>query len=928
MKAVEKQSETTGKKMGSNLSNGIGKTLKVAGGGFLALGAGIATFVDDAARASDSIKKFNSTMTFAGFSQKEIDAANKRTQDYANKTVYELNDIQNVTAQLAANGVKGYDSLAEAAGNLNAVAGGNSETFKSVGMVMTQTAGAGKLTTENWNQLADAIPGASGILQKTLKENGAFVGDFREAMANGEISADEFNAAVAETGNSKAAKKAATSTDTWEGAIGNLQASIVTALIPVLTGLQPVFNRLSGFIVDKVIPAFTRLGGWMKTNVVPPLKDFGNFVKDDVVPTLQSLWGLLVDNKDILGALAGGLAAAGAALVAYNAYVKVTTAVTTAWNTIQKILNGTMKANPLGLVVTAIGLLVAGLIIAYKKSDTFRAIVQKAWAGIKAAVKTAWDGYIKPALKAFWNAITNLGPTIKRLWNNVVKPTFKAIGAAIKGTWNRVVKPVFNAWKAYFTKVLFPVLRFLWNNVVRPVMAGIGKLIKGAWNNVIKPVFEALGGFIREKVAPAFRKGVDRIGEIWNGLKAVARKPVEFLVNTVYNDGIRAMMNKIPGVNLPSAHFATGGVLPGYTPGRDVHQFVSPTGGRLALSGGEAIMRPEFTRLVGGKRGVEELNRQARRGSLHSPLHQRPRDLGGYFLGGVLPMIGATSAKQHSGYEWAQWAGDLNGIGDDTGKPAVAWKNGVVAYVRSIAGSYGNHVAINHGGQSTLYAHLSAFAARAGQAVKAGQRIGSVGSTGNSSGPHLHFEVRGGSVSGSSNVAGAVNPGEAKKDGFLEAVKAIPSKAKAIWSAITSMGSKFGPWGEQFRNAGVGALRGAITAGDNAIPDKIKVNNFPDIPMPDNPIKDALSFLGIFDNGGILEPGHFAYNASNKPEAVFNQKQFKAYAENAGTRNERPRRSEMVITNWNTGEGYIRDIARDEVDSDSAYNNNRRGAYV
>ena len=44
-------------------------------------------------------------------------------------------------------------ALAEAAGNLNAVAGGNAETFKSVGMVLTQTAGQGKLTTENWNQL-------------------------------------------------------------------------------------------------------------------------------------------------------------------------------------------------------------------------------------------------------------------------------------------------------------------------------------------------------------------------------------------------------------------------------------------------------------------------------------------------------------------------------------------------------------------------------------------------------------------------------------------------------------------------------------------------------------------------------------------------------------------------------------------------------
>jgi hypothetical protein len=44
---------------------------------------------------------------------------------------------------------------------------------------------------------------------------------------------------------------------------------------------------------------------------------------------------------------------------------------------------------------------------------------------------------------------------------------------------------------------------------------------------------------------------------------------------------------------------AMGGILPGYTPGRDVHHFTSPTAGRLHLSGGEAVMRPEWTRAVG-----------------------------------------------------------------------------------------------------------------------------------------------------------------------------------------------------------------------------------------------------------------------------------------------------------------------------------------
>jgi hypothetical protein len=77
-----------------------------------------------------------------------------------------------------------------------------------------------------------------------------------------------------------------------------------------------------------------------------------------------------------------------------------------------------------------------------------------------------------------------------------------------------------------------------------------------------------------------------------------------------------------------------------------------------------------------------------------------------------------------------------------TGTPVYAAEAGVVHVIPSASG-YGNHVVIMHGnGWSTLYAHLSAFTVHEGDVVRRGDPVGLVGSTGNSTGPHLHFETR------------------------------------------------------------------------------------------------------------------------------------------------------------------------------------------
>jgi murein DD-endopeptidase MepM/ murein hydrolase activator NlpD len=88
--------------------------------------------------------------------------------------------------------------------------------------------------------------------------------------------------------------------------------------------------------------------------------------------------------------------------------------------------------------------------------------------------------------------------------------------------------------------------------------------------------------------------------------------------------------------------------------------------------------------------------------------------------------------KMHAGLDFAA----------PQGTPIYATANGVVRLSGNTGNGYGNHVIINHGyGYETLYGHMYKTKSRAGERVKRGEIIGYVGSTGKSTGPHLHYEV-------------------------------------------------------------------------------------------------------------------------------------------------------------------------------------------
>jgi len=117
---------------------------------------------------------------------------------------------------------------------------------------------------------------------------------------------------------------------------------------------------------------------------------------------------------------------------------------------------------------------------------------------------------------------------------------------------------------------------------------------------------------------------------------------------------------------------------------------------------------------------------------------------GGYEGGayGTGSFIWPTINHTISGNDY--WSGHLAiDIGSALGEPISASDSGVIVFAGWATGGYGNAVAIDHGnGYQTLYAHLNSVNVHCGQSVSQGQNIGFGGSTGNSTGPHLHFEIR------------------------------------------------------------------------------------------------------------------------------------------------------------------------------------------
>ncbi len=472
--------------------------------------SGVQGLVGEAVNASDSLMKFSKTMEFANFGKSQIESSKKEMKDYADKTVYGLEEILNTTAQLASNGIPNYTELTKAAGNLNAVAGGSSDTFKSVAMMLTQTAGAGKLTTENWNQLADAIPGASGLLQDAMLKNGAYTGNFRDAMAQGQITSDEFNQAIVQLGMNDGAVKAATSTDTLSGSWEQMKSTVINGLQSIIEKIG--VENITGFInrvtkgIENSIPKITQFIGW--------LRDIGTWIVENREP-LTWIVGII-----------GGITLAVKALNVASMLLAIT--------------GGTLAA-PFVAIGVALGALAGALVIAYTKSETFRNIVNAAFTAVKNVVMSVinnlveyykmlwsvlqwlwekikeWASWIGNKFIEMKNSVVN---TVQNLWNGVKNFFSNGVG----DTWNKVVgwvKNIFNKATELKNNVS-DVIGNLWNGIKDTFRRGIDTVFN--W-------FSELPTKMKNAIIGGKNAIVDAFKSIFNAALKAIGKPVNAIIH-------------------------------------------------------------------------------------------------------------------------------------------------------------------------------------------------------------------------------------------------------------------------------------------------------------------------------------------------------------------------------------------------------------
>lgn len=363
-----------------------------------------------------------------------------------------------------------------------------------------------------------------------------------------------------------------------------------------------------------LIAALTNVASYMEKQWTPMWTKIGGFVKgvwNSIVLTVKTVTMEIIDLVKIFAALFTGNW-------------------TALWNAVKGFFTVTWNG-------------IKGIFLPIL--NWFRNTSDATWNAIYAVIRSVWN-----AILGFFRAV---GAAIESFWNAVWNAVKNTIGSAlnwINNTVRTILNAVFNFWKNLWNDV-FNFMHGIWNDIGNDVKSSLDFVyntfnsvmgaVHNAWNNfwgTIKNIASAAWTWVTQNLGKflsgmqlAFAVAVKGIGSIWNGVKAIAAAPVQFIVNTIYNGGIVKVVDAISGVfgvkalspiSLPKG-FArgTGGAPPGWAwVGEEGPELVNMRGGETVLTNSQSMA----TGLWGHGMGFATGTAPGGDGGKAAPVHHRP----------------------------------------------------------------------------------------------------------------------------------------------------------------------------------------------------------------------------------------------------------------------------------------------------------------
>lgn len=296
----------------------------------------------------------------------------------------------------------------------------------------------------------------------------------------------------------------------------------ITEFGPVVgTILVDAFNIAAG-AVDTLVTAVTKISDWIGAHTEDLIGvgvAVGGIVTAVAIQNIADGGGKLLDfakNLDIVKT----------AQSAWNAVVKAGTAIQAAFNFV-------MSMNPISKVIMVLSLLAAGLVFAYNHCETFRNIVDKAWAGIKKAIEVVWNWIndtLLPGIKTVWDGIAE---GAQWLWHTIIEPVWNGIAAAIGVAWG-IIKGIFKIWKFEF-QILAAAAKWLWDNGIKPAWEAIKSGLAAAWNWIKDNVFSKIKDAWDTIAAGAKWLYDNGIKPAWDGIKDAIAAVWQWLSDNVFD---------------------------------------------------------------------------------------------------------------------------------------------------------------------------------------------------------------------------------------------------------------------------------------------------------------------------------------------------------------------------------------------------------